>query len=79
MCAKEFAVSRARHDKSIWKFFFPFSYFLGGSTFHDRIRVEPEVNSEHGLKMENITKMCYIFTPFGTEQECQMVYELRVK
>lgn len=22
--------------------------------------------------------MCYIFTPFGTEQECQMVYELRV-
>lgn len=23
-------------------------------------------------------EMCYIFTPFGTEQECQMVYELRV-
>lgn len=36
------------------------------------------MNSVHGLKMGKKKEMCYIFTPFGTEQECQMVYELRV-
>lgn len=78
VCKRICCQQSAAWQKHLKSFSFHFLiFFWDGVHFMIEFELNQKWIPNTGCKWK-ITKMCYIFTPFGTEQECQMVYELRV-